>query len=148
MPGLIVWKNQHFNRLRKDMDRMFDRMWGEFAFTPAPPVMKGLPFVDLAEDENNLIIRVELPGMNPDEFEIVLDEDKLALRGETRQETLKGEANYHRVERRYGSFSRTIQLPCRVKQNDVKATYKKGILKIVMPKCPPEPAKRVKVSLK
>ena len=54
----------------------------------------------------------------------------------------------HRTERIYGSFSRSLQLPCRILLDDVKATYKKGILKIVMPKCAPERAKRVKIKLK
>jgi HSP20 family protein len=134
--------------LRRDMDRMFDRMWGEFGLPSAPPMVKGVPFIDLTETDKHLILRAEVPGMDAKDFEIVIVDNTLTIKGETRQEISKEGANYHKTERRYGSFSRTLQLPCKILIDDVKATYKKGILKIVMPKCAPEPTKTVRVLLK
>lgn len=145
MPGLIIWKNQHMNRLRKDIDRMFDRMWGEFGLPSAPPRGKGIPFIDLAETETHLILRAEIPGMDAKDFDIVVVDSSLTIKGETKQEISKGSTDVHRIERRYGSFSRTLHLPCKVEVDDIDATYTKGILKIVMPKCRPEPTRAVKV---
>ena len=148
MPGLIIWKNQRINRLRRDIDRMFDRMCGEFGATLTPPIAKRTPFIDLAEAGDNLILRAEIPGADPKDLEIDIVDDMLTIRGETRQDIIKENEMYHRTERSYGSFSRTIKLPCRIVIDDVKATYKKGILKIVMPKCPPEKARKIKIRSK
>ena len=145
MPGLIIWKNQHINRIRKDMDRLFNRMWGEFGLSPIQPMIKGTPFLDLTETEKDLVLRAEIPGMDPNDFEISIVDDILTIKGETKQEIFEGKADHHRMERRYGSFSRRVQLPCRVSIDDVRATYQKGILKITMPKCAPETARSVKV---
>ncbi len=145
MPGLIIWKDQYMNRLRKDMDRMIDKLWGEFGLPQDRPIFMGMPFIDLTETDRNLILMAEIPGMNPKDFEISIVDDKLTIKGEIKQEVFKGTSNYHRTERRYGSFSRTFQLPCRIMIDDVKATYKKGILEIIMPKCAPEPVRAVKV---
>ena len=148
MPGLTIWKNQHINRLRRDMNRMFDRVCGEFGLSQTPLAFRGMPTVDLTETERDLILRAEIPGMDPEDLDIAIEDNILTIKGESRQEIIKDGENYHRTERRYGSFSRTFQLPCRVMINDVEASYKKGILKIVMPKCAPETMRTVKIKLK
>ena len=148
MPGLIIWKNQHIDRLKKDMDRIFDRMCGEFGLSLTPRAIRGTPFIDLTETEGNLIMRAEIPGVDPKDLEIDVVDNMLTIKGVTKQEIIKKGENYHRTERSYGSFSRTIQLPCRIMINDVEASYKKGILKIVMPKCAPETMRTVKIKLK
>ena len=104
MPGLIVWKNQRINRLRKDMDRMFDRICGEFGGTLTPGIGRGSPFIDLAEAGSNLILRAEIPGANPKDLEVEIEEDTLTISGETKQDTVIENESYHRTERSYGSF--------------------------------------------
>lgn len=148
MPGLIVWKTQYINRLKRDMDRMFDTMWGEFAPSLSPRIRERMPFIDLTETKSNLILKAEVPGVGPDDIEIDITDKILTIKGEARREIIEEEENSHRIERSYGSFSRSIQLPCRVIIDDIKAVFKNGILKITMPKCSPETARKIKIEVK
>ena len=63
MPGLIIWKNQQVDRLRKDMDRMFDRLWGEFGLSTLPRAVRDFPSFDLSETEDSVIVKAEVPAM-------------------------------------------------------------------------------------
>ena len=148
MPGLIIWKNQEIDKLRRDMDRLFARLRDDFGMPLFPKIGRDVPFIDLSETEDDLIIKAEIPGIDPEDLDISITGDILNIKGEMKQEFVQDSENYHRVERRYGSFSRTIQLPCRVMTEDVKATYRKGILNIVMPKCKPETARALKIKVK
>lgn len=147
MPELIIWRKQQLNRLRKDMDRMFERMLGEFSPTPTAGLIRRGPSIDLVETDQTLVLRAEIPGVDPKDLEIDITDNVLTIDGEIKQENIREDENYHRVERNYGSFSRSVQLPCRIVLEDVKATYRKGVLKIVMQKCRPEETIRVKVKL-
>jgi HSP20 family protein len=148
MPGLIVWKNQEINKLRRDMDRLFARLRDDFAAPVFPRIARDVPFIDLSETEGHLIIRAEIPGINPEDLDISVTEDTLNIKGEIKQEFVREDEDYRRMERRYGSFSRSLKLPCRVMVEDVEATYANGVLQIVMPKCKPEPARACKVKIK
>jgi HSP20 family protein len=148
MPGLIIWKNQEINRMRRDLDRLFTRVWGDFGMPLYPRAARDAPFINLSETESNLIIKAEIPGMDPEDLEILITDNILTIKGEVKQELRTESENYHRIERRYGTFSRTLQLPCKVMIDDVKATYQKGILNIVMPKCRPEMIREVKIKIK
>ncbi len=92
------------------------------------------PSVDIFENDNEVIIKAELPGMNPKDMEVRLENNVLMLKGERRFEKEAKEENYHRVEREYGSFSRSFTLPSAVDPEKVMAEYKDGILKVVLPK--------------
>jgi HSP20 family protein len=148
MPGLIVWKTQHINRIKRDMDRIFDIIWGEFTPALRPRIRKTTPFIDLTETKSRLILRAEIPGVEPDDIEIDITDNILTIKGEARREIIEEEENSHRMERSYGSFSRSIQLPCRVSIDDIKAIFKNGILKITMPKCAPETARKIRIEIK
>lgn len=148
MPGLIIWKNQEINKLRRDMDRLFARLWDDFGMPHLPRTSRDIPFIDLSETEDDLILKAEVPGINPEDLDISITDDILTIKGEIKQEFVKENENYHRMERRYESFSRTLQLPCRVMIEDVEATYKEGILTIIMPKCKPEISQKVKIKIK
>ncbi|MFB0533339.1 MAG: Hsp20/alpha crystallin family protein [Desulfatiglandales bacterium] len=148
MPGLTIWKNQEINKLRRDMDRLFARLRDDFGMPHLPKIVRDLPFIDLSETEDDLIVNAEIPGINPEDLDISITEDILTIKGEMKQEFVEESENYHRMERQYGSFSRTLQLPCRVMIEDVKATYAKGILHIIMPKCKPERARAFKIKIR
>jgi HSP20 family protein len=135
MQGLILWKNERINRLRRDMDRLLDRMWGEFGPTLMPGVTGRIPLFDLTETDKNLILTAEIPAVDPKALDIDILDTVLTIKGEIKKESL------------YRSFSRTIQLPCKVVVDDVKATFKKGILEITMPKCPPERTRKIRVKV-
>ena len=92
------------------------------------------PSVDIFENDNEVIVKAELPGMNAKDIEVKLENNVLMLKGERRFEKETKEENYHRVEREYGIFSRSFALPTAINEDKVTAEYKDGVLKIVMPK--------------
>jgi HSP20 family protein len=147
MPELVIWKRQQMNKLRKDMDRMLERVLGEFIPASSSEFILKRPRYDLIETDKDLILRAEIPGINPDEIEIDITDNILTIEGETSQDTVNEDENLHWVERRYGSFSRSIPLPRRIILSRVKATYSNGVLKVVMPKYSGEEKRGVKVRL-
>jgi HSP20 family protein len=104
------------------------------------------PSVDILEKENEIVFEAELPGMNAKDIEVKLDNNVLMLKGERNFEKESKEENYHRVERAYGSFSRSFSLPSAVDGDKVTAEYKDGILKIVLPKREEVKPKPIKVA--
>ena len=148
MPELTIWTNQEIDKLRRDMDRLFARLRDDFAAPLFPRITRYIPSLDLSETEDDLIIKAEIPGINPEDLDISVTENTLNIKGEIKQEFIYEREDYHRMERRYGSFSRSLQLPCRVVVEDVEATYRNGVLQIVMPKCKPEPTRACKVKIK
>ncbi len=148
MPELVIWKQQRINRLKRDMDRMLKRVMGEFGTASCQEIAWKRPSYDLTETEKDLILKAEIPGVDPDKLEIDITDNILTIEGDVQQEGVCEGENYRRVERRYGSFSRSIPIPGRIVLSKVKATYKKGILKIVMPKYSGEEKRGLKVRLK
>ncbi|MCP4668982.1 MAG: Hsp20/alpha crystallin family protein [Deltaproteobacteria bacterium] len=148
MSELVLWKDQEIRRLRRDMDRLFSRMRTGFG-APALPGMafEGL-FIDLLEREDTLAVKVEIPGIDPEDLEISVSHDRLTISGEKSEERIDDSRYHYRVERRFGSFSRTIRLPCKVETDNIKATYKKGVLSITMPKSKPEKRNRVRIRVR
>ena len=144
MSELEIWRSNQIERIKKDMDRIFDRVWGEIGFSIIPRSAREFPHLDLTETDDKLIIKADIPGIDPEDIDISVSDDSIILKGEIRQESVNKMENFHRTERMYGSFSRTVRLPCRVQVDDVKAEYSRGILEISMPKCP---GKRKKVSI-
>ncbi|MBW1996583.1 MAG: Hsp20/alpha crystallin family protein [Deltaproteobacteria bacterium] len=148
MPGLVLWKNREIQRLRRDIDRLFARLWDDFGMGYPHTLERRMPHLDLSETDDSLVVKAELPGVDPRDLDISIMEDLLTIKGEMRQTTTDKEAAYHRIERRYGYFSRSIRLPCKVSIDDARATYDKGVLTIVMPKCEPDRPREIKISVK
>ena len=112
-------------------------LWSEGRFVPA---------IDVSEDEGSLTLTAEVPGMKSEDLDVTVDNGVLTLRGEKKEEETKEGAGYHRVERRYGQFERRIRLPNYVDAGKIDASYKDGILRLVMPKV--EAAKTRSVQIK
>jgi HSP20 family protein len=148
MPELIVWKKRKMNRLKRDMDRMMQNILAEFRTAFSPGTDWKQPSYDMTETEQELILKAEIPGVDPNKLEIDITDNILTIEGETRQEAVSGNESHRRIERRYRSFSRSIPIPRRVILSKVKATYKKNVLKIVMPKYSGEEKRGVRVRLK
>jgi HSP20 family protein len=148
MAGLILWKNQEINKLRKDIDRLFDKLWDDFGMPLSTRIEREMPSIDLSETEETLIIRAEVPGINPDDLEISINENILTIKGEMKQGDNEERGDYLRMERRYGFFSRSLHLPCKILADDVHATYKKGVLSIVLPKCKEMSAPAIRIRIK
>lgn len=106
-----------------------------------------VPPVDVYEDEQNLVLKLEVPGVNEDELNVSLENNVLTVSGERKFEKEEKEENFHRIERRYGSFTRTFRLPTTVDGEKVDATYDKGILKITLAKRAEAKPKQIKVGI-
>jgi HSP20 family protein len=125
--------------LRREIDRLFEDTFGR-----GEGMSAWSPAVDVREGENELTLEVELPGIKPEEVEITADKGVLTIRGEKHSERKEGEENsrYHLVERTYGSFTRSFQLPQGLNDEEIQASYNDGILSVRIPKTAlPQPRK-------
>jgi HSP20 family protein len=148
MVELILWKDEQMKKLRKDMDHLFNRVWSGFGISRIPSEIVGMPSMDLSETKDTITVTADLPGIQPEDLNITLTEDRLTIQGRKTQETVDEGDTHHRVERTFGSFSRSLRLPCKIRKEDVKATYEDGTLRIEMPKCEPDKPHTVKVEVK
>ncbi|MGQ9813210.1 MAG: Hsp20/alpha crystallin family protein [Dissulfurimicrobium sp.] len=123
---------RELSKLRREIDKVWEDFFGggEIVTTEG----SWIPAVDLSETKDNLIIRVEVPGIDSKDIDISIAGDMLTIKGEKKQQTEEKEENYHRLETRYGSFSRMIRLPVSIDAEKASATYEKGVLKLVLPK--------------
>ena len=132
------------NDIQREMNRLFDDFFGERQSGLAEGAW--MPAVDVSENEATMIVRAELPGMKQEDIELNLQENVLTLTGEKKKETKEDQENFHRIERSYGSFSRTFTLPANVKQEEIKATFKDGVLEISLPKAEEAKAKKIAIT--
>ena len=147
MPGLIIWKNRELDKMKRDIERLMSRLRNDFSLPPLSRIERRSPYIELLETEDNLIVKAEISGIDPENLDVSIVEGVLTIKGEIKQETIREGNNYHVTEKRYGSFSRSIQLPCKVEITDIEATYKEGTLVIVMPKCKPEEVREIKIKV-
>ncbi|HLF20321.1 MAG TPA: Hsp20/alpha crystallin family protein [Bacteroidota bacterium] len=130
-------------------DRMLDNFFrGGIQDDGSLAVSYWTPAVDIAELDNQFVVKVELPGINKDDVKITLESNILTIRGEKKEETDVKEENYHRVERTYGSFQRSFKLPTTVKGDNIDAMYKDGILTVTLPKAEEAKPKQIEVRVK
>jgi HSP20 family protein len=111
----------------------------------APEFGTFVPAVDVYEDEHNLVLKLEVSGINEEDFKVSLENNTLTVTGERKFEKEEKEENFHRIERRYGAFTRTFRLPNTVDTEKVDAGYDKGILKITLAKKAEAKPKQIKV---
>ncbi len=132
--------------LRDDMDRLFNTFFGRHLTEESEGVW--LPVLDIEEDNENFMVKAELPGLKKEDVKISVRGNLLTIAGERKQEEEVKGKTYHRVERQYGKFSRTISLPSEVDVNKIKAVYKDGVLHITLPKPETFKSKEVEVEVK
>lgn len=101
--------------------------------------------LDVAENDDAYVIRANLPGINPDEVEITLEDNVLTLKGEVQGDDPADGVQYHLRERRFGQFSRSIRFPMAVNSDAVEATYEGGILSLYIPKAEEVKPKRIAI---
>jgi HSP20 family protein len=147
MSGLILWKKQEMDRMRKDMDRLIERLRDDFCVPFFPRISMEIPSFDLEESEDSLVLKAEIPGITPENLEVTVTDDELTVQGDLKQESVSNEHEYDRRESRYGFFSRTFQLPCKILVDDVKGSYKHGVLTVVMPKCKAESRRGIQIKV-
>ena len=150
---VTIWKPfteltpfREFERMRRDMDRLWDSFF-EGGLTKRGEERGGwLPSLDVSETKNELVVKAEVPGMDAKDIDISLSDGVLTIKGEKKQEKEEKEADYHLVERSYGSFVRSVRLPKEVQGDKISASYKDGILKVALPKS--EEAKKKEIKIK
>lgn len=128
------------NRLRDEMDRLFGR-WTGRRFPLAPTTY---PLMNVWEDDENLFVEAELPGMELGDLEIYVHGDQLAVKGD-RKEPGDDKGPWHRRERGHGKFARVLELPLAVDEDKVEAAFKNGVLTITLPKRAEAKPRRIEV---
>lgn len=132
---LIQWRPfREIARLRQEMDRLWDEYFGPGRRALQPLEETWVPAVDVAESADKITVKAEIPGLEPKDIEISMVGDTLTIKGEKKVEREEKEENYHLIERSYGSFSRSMKMPAAVDPDKVEATYKNGVLTIILPK--------------
>jgi HSP20 family protein len=104
------------------------------------------PSVDIYENKEHIVLEAELPGMNRDDFELSVENNVITLRGERQFEKRDDSDNYHRVERSYGSFTRSFTLPQTVSADGATAEYRNGVLRVTLPKREETKARRIQIN--
>jgi len=131
--------------MRAEIDRVFESTVGSFSRSPAP-LSRWNPAVNVYQDKDQFTVVVELPGLKKEEIEISLHDDTLTISGERKREESSGLEFL--TERLYGNFQRSLTLPTAVDTEKVKASYKDGLLQVVLPKAEEAKPKQIEVALK
>jgi HSP20 family protein len=169
MKSILPWKKQNsnvsvrrsgainpFEVLHQEMNELFDSFFKEFGKGWAMPALQSglapafgdiVPNVDVAENEKEIQITTELPGIDEKDVEVFLNEGMLTIRGEKKKEHDEKSKNYRLTERSYGSFERSIPLPSGIDGEHIKANFKKGVLTIAIPKTETSAANRRKIAI-
>ncbi len=142
---IVPWKSfGEISRLRREMDDLFNRIFGETTLSKIG-FGKWQPLVDISETDTDVVVKAELPGIDAKDVDVSITGDRLIIKGEKQQEKEEKEENRYRSERYYGTYQRVIDLPTLVEEDKTEATYKKGILTITLPKVEKVKKKQIKV---
>jgi HSP20 family protein len=132
--ALAPWRPLgELSTLRREMDRLFERFFGE-VLSLEQPGGTWEPRLDIAESKDMLTIKAELPGLEAKDLDVSVSGDTLTIKGEKKQEREEKDERRHVVERSYGAFARTVRLPAPVIQDKITAGFKNGVLTISLPK--------------
>ena len=134
--------------LRDRMDRLFDDSLARLRGAEDDMSLSNWsPSVDVYETTENIVIKAEVPGVKKEDISVEVKDNTLYLKGERKFEKDVKEENYHRMERSYGSFRRVFSLPATVEQDKVKASFKDGVLEIMLPKAEKAKPKKIAVDV-
>jgi HSP20 family protein len=159
--AFIPWKNKQqesersglapMMTLRGEMERLFDTFLRD-SFTglnwPTWASDKWSPAIDVAENDKELTVRAELPGIDPKDLEVTVTGNQLVLSGEKKESSEHTEKNFYQSETRYGAFRRTVTLPDGIDTENADAQYSNGVLTLRLRKIVPAAAKRIEVQAK
>lgn len=135
--------------LQKQMNQLFDfslsrNLFGDNTLLGG----QWSPAIDVYDSKDNVLVKVDLPGLTKDEIEVSIQDNNLILKGEKRKDTEVKEENYYKTERFYGSFYRTVPLPSAVDQAKVESSYKDGVLTLELPKKEEAKPKQIPIDFK
>jgi HSP20 family protein len=133
--------------LQDRMNRIFNETYSPVTSQESLAAGSFVPAVDVYEDEQGIRLKMEVPGIDEKDVDIRLENNLLTVRGERKLESETKQENYHRIERSYGSFTRSFTLPNSVNPEEVKAGYSKGVLTIHLGKRAEARPKQIKVEI-
>jgi HSP20 family protein len=146
MNHMIRWNRfRNTSNLQEQVNRLFESSFP--ARGEASTLTTWAPVVDIYETEDELVIKADLPDVNEQELDVRVENNMLTIGGERKFEDKVKEENYLRIERSYGSFSRSFSLPTTVNTEAIKAEYKNGVLTIELPKRAESKPKQVKINV-
>src|SRR5919109_2456045 len=138
---------REFSTLQNQMNRLFQESFGREGREESLTTTSFAPAVDVYEDEHNVTLKIEVPGIDEKDIDVRVENNTLTVHGERKFEKEEKEENYRRIERQYGSFTRSFTLPSTVDPNNVQANYEKGVLKIKLAKKAEAKPKQIKVNV-
>ena len=156
--NLIPWRSRgrdaynpfyEMESLQNEMNKLFDFSLGRWGDRQYGLLDSGWsPAIDIYDSKDNLMIKADIPGMDKKDIDITIQGDTLVLKGEKKTDNEVKEKGYVKTERFYGSFNRAVRLPAEVDSTKVKATYKEGVLELVLPKKEEAKPKQINVDVR
>lgn len=131
MKALTPWTGM--TALKKEMDRLFERVW-EGDVPDWPSFGEWAPKIDVSDTKDVLVVKAEVPGIDPKEIEVTVQDEILTIKGEKKEEKEEKDEHRYRAERSYGAFARAIRLPAPVQAGKASAAFKNGVLTVKLPK--------------
>jgi len=146
-PELSFNPFRQLSMLREEIDRLFESPFDALSDSGQPFMGGWWPAVDVLQDKDNVMVRVEVPGMKKQDIDISLQEGVLTISGERKAEDKYQGAEVHRSERFVGRFSRSVTLPLAINADKCNATYQEGILTVTLPKVEEAKPKQIEVKV-
>ncbi|HDM10052.1 MAG: Hsp20/alpha crystallin family protein [Deltaproteobacteria bacterium] len=148
MSELILWTSREMNRLRRDVDRLLERLWVCFAGgAELPGEMKG-PYLEVIDQGERLVVIAEMPGACAEDVQIFIKGDMLYIDCEKRSVTEEAGPFHNRVKRSFRAVSKRVRLPSKIDAENVTADYADGVFRIVLPKLRVAKKKAVRIEVK
>src|SRR5439155_4465621 len=135
-----------FSFLQNQMNRLFEDAMGTWPGESGGNTTNWVPLADIYENDNDLIVKVELPGVDPKMVDVRVENNVLTIRGERPFDQKVAQENYHRLERSFGTFSRSFALPTTIDADKIHAEYRDGILNLRLPKSERAKPKRIQIA--
>jgi HSP20 family protein len=142
---LIKW--EPFREL-SSIRRQMDRLWDSFFEREEAPAGLWAPEIDISETPEEILVKADVPGIDQKDLSVTLSGDNLTIKGERKEEKEENGKHFHRVERRYGGFHRSVPLPVSVDATKISAEYNNGVLEIHLPKTAESKPKEIKINVK
>jgi HSP20 family protein len=144
--ALIRWEPvREISSIQNEVNRLFDAFFDTPVGASGAPGRRWVPAMDLVESDDHFVLRADLPGVAESDVKVELEDAVLTVSGERKAEHEQRKEGYHRVERAYGAFSRSLTLPEGIDPDAVEATFERGVLEVRVPK--PEQRKPRRVSI-
>ncbi|MDR3555375.1 MAG: Hsp20/alpha crystallin family protein [Syntrophobacteraceae bacterium] len=146
--NLVPWKStRELTSMRREMERLWDRFFSE-THLANPFLEEWQPKADITETKDAIVVKAELPGMEPKDIDVTISGDILTIKGEKEKEEEKKIEKYHYTERYRGSFERSFRMPAEIQPDKIEASFDKGILTVTLAKTAEARVKEIKVEVK